>query len=69
MCGLHPQVDRGGAGAGVQLAGAQREAGEAYVVSQKAEGWVLVPDRYDDGGFTGGNMDHAESHPFGLPLI
>ena len=32
---------------------AQREACEAYVASQKAEGWVLVPDRYDDGGFLG----------------
>ena len=30
---------------------AQREACEAYVASQKAEGWLLVQDRYDDGGF------------------
>lgn len=36
---------------------AQRESGEAYVASQKAEGWVCLPDRYDDGGFTGGNME------------
>jgi len=36
---------------------AQREACEAYVCSQKAEGWVLVPDRYDDGGFSGGSLD------------
>ena len=36
---------------------AQREACEAYVASQKAEGWVLVPDRYDDGGFSGGTLD------------
>ena len=36
---------------------AQREAGEAYIASQKAEGWTCLPDRYDDGGFTGGNMD------------
>jgi len=36
---------------------AQREAAEAYIASQKAEGWVCLPDRYDDGGFTGGNMD------------
>jgi len=36
---------------------AQRESGEAYIASQKNEGWVCVPDRYDDGGFTGGNMD------------
>ena len=26
---------------------------------QKAEGWVCLPDRYDDGGYTGGNMDRA----------
>ncbi|HSS63306.1 MAG TPA: recombinase family protein, partial [Gammaproteobacteria bacterium] len=36
---------------------AQREAGEAYIASQKAEGWVCLPDRYDDGGYTGGNME------------
>jgi site-specific DNA recombinase len=36
---------------------AQREACEAYVASQKAEGWILVPDRYDDGGFSGGTLD------------
>jgi site-specific DNA recombinase len=36
---------------------AQREAGEAFVRSQAGEGWAVVPDRYDDGGFTGGNMD------------
>lgn len=36
---------------------AQREAGEAFVKSQAAEGWVCLPDRYDDGGFSGGNMD------------
>jgi DNA invertase Pin-like site-specific DNA recombinase len=36
---------------------AQRESGEAYVVSQRPEGWVLVPDRYDDGGFTGANLE------------
>lgn len=36
---------------------AQRESGEAYIKSQASEGWVCVPDRYDDGGFTGGNMD------------
>jgi site-specific DNA recombinase len=36
---------------------AQREAAEAYVRSQAGEGWKLLPERYDDGGFTGGNMD------------
>jgi site-specific DNA recombinase len=36
---------------------AQREAGEAYIAAQKHEGWICLPDRYDDGGFTGGNME------------
>ena len=36
---------------------AQREACEAYVASQKQEGWLLVPDRYDDGGFSGGTLE------------
>ena len=36
---------------------AQREACEAFITSQRHEGWVCLPDRYDDGGFTGGNMD------------
>jgi site-specific DNA recombinase len=36
---------------------AQREAGEAFIKSQASEGWTCLPDRYDDGGFTGGNME------------
>lgn len=36
---------------------AQREACEAYVASQKAEGWLLMPDRYDDGGYSGGTLE------------
>lgn len=36
---------------------AQREAAEAYVKSQAHEGWRLVGDRYDDGGFSGGTME------------
>lgn len=36
---------------------AQREAGEAYVRSQAGEGWVLLPNHYDDGGYTGGNSE------------
>jgi site-specific DNA recombinase len=36
---------------------AQREAALAYIESQKHEGWVLVPDRYDDGGFSGGTLE------------
>src|SRR5579872_7606930 len=35
---------------------AQREACEAYTTSQAHEGWRLVRDRYDDGGFSGGSM-------------
>ena len=35
---------------------AQRESGELFVRSQAGEGWTLVPEAYDDGGFTGGNM-------------
>jgi site-specific DNA recombinase len=36
---------------------AQREACEAYVVSQRHEGWKALPTLYDDGGLSGGNLD------------
>jgi len=36
---------------------AQREACEAYILSQRHEGWHVVSNRYDDGGFSGGNME------------
>jgi DNA invertase Pin-like site-specific DNA recombinase len=36
---------------------AQRDACEAYIASQRAEGWVLVRDHYDDGGFSGGTLE------------
>ncbi len=36
---------------------AQREACEAYVASQRHEGWKLLPERYDDGGISGGTLD------------
>ncbi len=36
---------------------AQREACEAYIASQKHEGWKAIATKYDDGGFSGGNMD------------
>jgi site-specific DNA recombinase len=36
---------------------AQREASEAFILSQKNEGWQVIPERFDDGGYTGGNMD------------
>lgn len=36
---------------------AQRESAEAFIASQKAEGWEVNADRYDDGGFSGGTME------------
>lgn len=36
---------------------AQREACLSYIASQKSEGWIALPEVYDDGGFTGANMD------------
>ena len=36
---------------------AQREACEAYIASQRSEGWVQVRDQYDDGGISGGTLD------------
>jgi len=36
---------------------AQREASELYIRSQAAQGWTVLPTLYDDGGFTGGNME------------
>ena len=35
---------------------AQREACEAYVLSQVGEGWTALPQLYDDGGYSGGSM-------------
>ncbi len=54
---LHPEILRGRAGAGVQQLHAQREACEAYIASQRSEGWVLVRDQYDDGGISGGTLE------------
>ena len=36
---------------------AQREAAESYIQSQRGLGWKLIPARYDDGGFSGGNLE------------
>jgi DNA invertase Pin-like site-specific DNA recombinase len=36
---------------------AQRDAGLAFVASQRSEGWTLVQDGYDDGGYSGGNVE------------
>ena len=44
---------------------AQREACEAYVASQRSEGWALIREPYDDGGFSGGTLERpgAEAAP------
>lgn len=36
---------------------AQREAAEAYIASQRHEGWLCLPEHFDDGGFSGGNLE------------
>ena len=36
---------------------AQRESAEAFIASQKAEGWVALPEQYNDGGYSGGNIE------------
>src|SRR5260370_17395298 len=36
---------------------AQREAAEAYILSQRHLGWSVVTDRYDDGGYTRGGLE------------
>ncbi len=36
---------------------AQRESAEAYIASQRTEGWVCLPQHYDDGGYSGGSME------------
>ncbi len=36
---------------------AQREAGEKYIEAMRGEGWRIIPELYDDGGYSGGNMD------------
>ena len=59
---------------------AQRDAGEAYIQSQKHEGWMLVAADYNDGGYSGSSMErpglqhepggllqHLHPHPGGSP--
>jgi site-specific DNA recombinase len=35
----------------------QRESAENYIQSQKSEGWIMLPERYDDGGYSGANTE------------
>jgi site-specific DNA recombinase len=46
-----------GLDSGFNTLDAQRESAEHYIKSQAAQGWTVVPAHYDDGGFTGGNME------------
>ncbi len=57
MRDLHPQNGEEGLELEFNSLDAQREAGEAYIASQRNEGWVCLPNRYDDGGFSGGSME------------
>jgi DNA invertase Pin-like site-specific DNA recombinase len=54
---LHSRLDRKWARTGVQLPSRSTEAAQAYIKSQAHEGWRLIRDHYDDGGFSGGSLD------------
>jgi hypothetical protein len=41
----------------LEFANVTREAAQAYIASQQHQGWLALPERYDDGGFSGGNLD------------
>ena len=41
---------------------AQREAAEAYILSHREEGWRTVPALYDDGGWSGANLERPALH-------
>ena len=40
---------------------AQRESAEAFITSQRHEGWTVLPQKYDDGGYTGANSGNNVS--------
>ena len=46
---------------------AQRAACEAYILSQLHEGWTAIPTMYDDGSFSGGNMERAVGQHLSTP--
>jgi hypothetical protein len=48
---------------------AQRDACEAYVASQRGEGWLPVQDRYDDGGVSGGTLERPASPTSGGSFV
>ena len=45
---------------------AQREAGEAYILSQRQSGWAALAEHYDDGGFSGASIDRPAMLPISL---
>jgi len=47
---------------------AQREACQAFIASQRQEGWRLLPARYDDGGYSGGSMDRPALRRLETPV-
>ncbi len=59
MCDVHAQKQKHEEGLEQEFNSldAQRESAEAFIVSQRHEGWEAVTESYDDGGFTGGNME------------
>jgi DNA invertase Pin-like site-specific DNA recombinase len=57
LCDRHAQIVRGGLEQEFNSLQAQREACEAFINSQRHEGWVCLPQAYDDGGFSGATMD------------
>lgn len=57
MCRLYQESSEEGLEQSFNSLHAQREACEAYIGSQKHEGWKVLPAAYDDGGFSGGTME------------
>ncbi len=57
-CAIHTRKSsEEGLGQELNSLDAQHEACAAYVASQKHEGWRLAPERYDDGGLSGGTLE------------
>ena len=54
---LHPEVERGGSRARLQQSRCPARGCAAYIKSQASEGWMLVRERYDDGGISGGTLE------------
>jgi site-specific DNA recombinase len=48
---------------------AQRESAEAFIISQRHEGWLALPQKYDDGGFTGANTARRSRRVIARPRL